>query len=90
MAAAADVAAFAKLSDGERAAALAAINKGGKRGGGKDKGDKRCRTHKRFGDKAYSCGGGDCPDRNKPLAVRPVKTAAAVTSGTEMESDLAA
>ena len=31
----------------------------------------KCRSHARYGDRAYTCMKGNCPDRNKPLPTPP-------------------
>ena len=50
------------------------------KGKGGDKADKRCQAHRRFGSQAYTCGGGDCPDRGKKLKKRP-------TAAVEKDND---
>ena len=35
-----------------------------------------CANHFRFGDRAYTCHGGDCPSRHEPLAPRPTGNSA--------------
>ena len=65
-------------ADSDQIAAFRQTASRGRNGNGKGKPPNRnrtppqkCRPHALYGDKAWHCGKGDCPDRNKPLASRP-------------------
>ena len=65
-------------ADSDQIAAFRQTASRGRNGNGKGKPPnknrsppQKCRPHAQYGDKAWHCGKGDCPDRNKPLAPRP-------------------
>ena len=77
---------YEALTTEEKVAAVAAMKSAGKKKSGKPTGgDKKCATHKKFGDKAYSCGGGGCPMKDKVMPRPAAATEAEAEEPTEEE-----